>query len=219
VNYGLVVAAGEGSRFGGRKQFARLRSKPIVYYSLRAFERCPIVKEIVLVTSADMICRIESWLRRWRFRKVEWVVAGGERRQDSVRQGLRALPDRGLVAIHDGARPILRPEHLILGFRQCRKARAVIYALPVSETVKETSAGQVAATIPRQNLALAQTPQFFDLALIKLAYDRAYADGRYASDDAQLVEHLGIPVSVLPGWPENIKVTFPADLRVAAQFL
>src|SRR5512137_2718764 len=98
MNYGLVVAAGAGSRFGGRKQYAKLHGKPVFYYSLLAFERCPAVKETVLVTNLDMIDRVESLVRKWRLRKVTWVIAGGEQRQDSVARGLRVLPDEGMVA-------------------------------------------------------------------------------------------------------------------------
>jgi 2-C-methyl-D-erythritol 4-phosphate cytidylyltransferase len=206
-NYGLVVAAGAGTRFGGRKQFYRLGGRPLVCYALSAFERCPVVKETVLVVNLDMIDRLAVMVRRRRLRKVRWIIAGGEQRQDSVARGLRVLPERGMVAIHDGVRPFLRPEYLTRGFAHCRKSRAVIYGLPVFETVKETRNDTITRTVPRENLVLAQTPQFFALALIKEAYDRADHEGFRATDDAQLVERLGAKVTVLPGCPENIKIT------------
>ena len=235
MNYGLVVAAGAGTRFGGRKQFALLKGKPILYYSLRAFECCPAVKEVVLVTNADMIDRTEVMTKRWRFGKTKWIVAGGEQRQDSVAQGLRVLPDRGMVAIHDGVRPFLTPEQIARGFRECRRRKAVIFGVPISETVKSVRfeaspkskiqnpkskiqrAGVVMRTIPREHLILAQTPQFYDLTVIKRAYDQARQDGYYATDDAQLVERLRLGVAVLDGWPENVKVTTRADLEVAGR--
>jgi 2-C-methyl-D-erythritol 4-phosphate cytidylyltransferase len=215
--YGLVTAAGEGSRFGGRKQFALLAGKPLLFYSLQAFERCPQVRETVVVTNADMIDRVEALTRRWRLRKVNWVVAGGEQRQDSVRQGLRVLPDSGMVAIHDGARPFLDARHLTQGFTACRRQPAVIYAFGIAETVKQLTRGCIERTIPRHELVLAQTPQFFDLALVKRAHRQAEAEGFYGTDDAQLVERLGRRVAVLPGWPENVKITTASDLARAEQ--
>jgi len=219
MNYGLVVAAGAGVRFGGRKQYFKLAGKPLIYHSLLAFERCPIVKETVLVTNVDVIDRAEALVRKWRFRKVNWVVGGGAQRQDSVARGLRILPDSGIVAIHDGVRPFLKPERLTQGFRTCRRSKAVVFALPAGETVKEVHDGLVAGTVLRDALFLVQTPQFFSLPLIKQAVDQAFRDGFYGTDDAQLVERAGGHVTVIHGWRENIKITTRADLKFAERLL
>jgi 2-C-methyl-D-erythritol 4-phosphate cytidylyltransferase len=219
MNYGLIVAAGAGVRFGARKQFARLKDRPVIYYSLRAFELCPVVKETVLVTNLDEIDRMETLIHRWRMKKVNWIVAGGEQRQDSVARGLRVLPEKGMVAIHDGVRPIVSPERIEYGFLECRRNHAVIYALPASETIKQVKGSEVLSTIPREDLILVQTPQFFKLPLIREAYEHAAATGHWATDDAQLVEHLGGKVTVIAGWPENIKITTRSDLVRAAKFL
>lgn len=218
-NYGLVVASGEGKRFGGRKQFVPVRGKPIIYYALRAFEQCPAVHEVVVATNPDALARLEERITSWRFRKVKWFVAGGSRRQDSVAQGLRVLPDQGWVAVHDGVRPCVAPEQIESGFRACRRWRAVIFGLPVQETVKVLRNNTVMETVPRHPLVLAQTPQFFELMLLKRAYQQAALDGYEASDDAELVERLGERVVVLPGWPENIKVTTRADLILVSCLL
>jgi 2-C-methyl-D-erythritol 4-phosphate cytidylyltransferase len=219
MNYALVVAAGAGSRFGGRKQFVKLAGKPVMYYSLLAFERCPQVKETVIVTNLDMIDRVEALIRKWHLRKVNWVIAGGEQRQDSVARGLRVLPDEGMVAIHDGVRPLLTPERLTQGFRACRRSKAVIFALPAGETVKEVRKSTVTRTIPRDALILVQTPQFFALPVIKQAVEQACREGFYGTDDAQLVERAGGNVAVIPGWRENIKITTRADLKLAEKLL
>lgn len=219
MNYGLVVAAGAGVRFGGRKQYFKLGGKPLVFYSLLAFERCPAVKETVLVTNVDMIDRAELLVRRWGFRKVNWVIAGGLERQDSVARGLRILPDAGMVAIHDGVRPFLKPEHIAQGFRTCRRGRAVVFAVPCGETIKAADSALVTETIPRDRLFLVQTPQFFSLSLIKQAVDQAFRGGFHGTDDAQLVERAGGKVAILPGWRENIKITTRADLKFAEKLL
>lgn len=210
--FGLIVAAGEGTRFGGRKQFARLASRPLLCYSLQAFEHCSVVKETVLVTNLDMIERLESWTKRWRLRKVKWIVAGGKSRQESVRQGLRVLPDKCLVAVHDGVRPCILPAQIALGFGICAKTGAAVPVLPVAETVKEIADGMVVKTIPHAGLALAQTPQFFEIALLRNAHRQAASEGFLGTDDAQLVEHYGGRVTAFLGWQENVKITTRDDL-------
>jgi 2-C-methyl-D-erythritol 4-phosphate cytidylyltransferase len=219
MNYALVVAAGAGVRFGGHKQYFKLGGKPLVFHSLLAFERCPAVKETVLVTNVEMIDRAELLIRKWGFRKVNWVVAGGPERQDSVARGLRILPDTGMVAIHDGVRPFLTPERIAQGFRTCRRSKAVVFALPCGETIKAVVNALVTETVPRDGLFLVQTPQFFSLPLIKHAVDQAFRDGFYGTDDAQLVERSGGKVAILPGWRENIKITTRADLKFAEELL
>jgi 2-C-methyl-D-erythritol 4-phosphate cytidylyltransferase len=191
----------------------QFKGRPLVYYALRAFDQCARIRETVLVTNADMLDAMEGLVKRWRLRKVKWIVAGGEQRQDSVARGLRVLPDVGMVAIHDGVRPNLQPGDITRGLRACAKTGAVIYALPVTETVKEVADSVVKRTLPRENLVLVQTPQFFSLSLLKQAYRRALLEDFCATDDAQLVERTGHPVAVIDGWPDNIKVTTREDLK------
>jgi 2-C-methyl-D-erythritol 4-phosphate cytidylyltransferase len=216
MNYGIIMAAGRGMRFGGPKQFVRLQGRSLLVRVLEAFEHCAAVAETVVVTNPERLKYVEHLAARAHCRKVKWVIAGGERRQDSVERGLRVLPGRGMVAIHDAARPTLRPEHLSRGFAVCRRTRAAIYAMPVTETLKRVSDSMVRRTVTRDDLFLAQTPQFFALDLIKTAHENARRRGWCANDDAELVERLGALVTVVPGWPGNIKITTRHDLRLVA---
>lgn len=215
--HGLIVAGGAGRRFGDRKQFASLAGKPVIWHSLSAFEKCPGISEIVLVTNSDAIDRADHLVRKWHLHKVNWIVAGGKERQDSVYQGLRALPDKGIVAIHDGVRPALNSQDISRGLKACRKHGSVIYARPIDETIKEVRNSAVIRTVARQGLFLAQTPQFFPLELIRRAHQLAAQDGYYGTDDAELLERIGEAVNVLPGWQQNIKITTRADLDLAAR--
>ncbi len=218
-NYGLIVAAGSGRRFGGLKQFALLKGEPLVAYSLRAFENCSAVRGIVVVTNRAEVERTKELVHRRRFRKVLAVVAGGRRRGDSVRRGLAALPERGYVAVHDGARPLVSPSVITRGFRLCRTTGPVACGHRVTDTVKRVFSGRIIETVDRSSLYCVQTPQFFSLPLLRRAHAAAVTAGTAATDDCALVELLGIRPRVFPGPATNIKVTTPEDLKLAGRLL
>jgi 2-C-methyl-D-erythritol 4-phosphate cytidylyltransferase len=206
----IIVAGGQGLRFGGnvRKQYLTLRGRPLFSWSIAAFQRAPSVADIVLVLPhADhMRVKVPSPIR---------VVAGGQTRADSVRAGLAALGS-GIrwVAVHDAVRPLVKPELIEKVIAAARKWKAAIAAIPSPDTVKLANGdGCIHSTPPREKVWLAQTPQVFERKLLA----RAHAKGMSltVTDDAQLVERLGVRVRLVESPPENIKITRPIDLELA----
>lgn len=210
--FGIILAAGKGARFHGLKQFAKLNGKPLLLYSLLAFERCQAVTGYVLVANPTSLRKTRQLVGGRRFKRLLAIVPGGTLRADSVASGLKALPDSGCVAIHDSARPFITTGMLEAGFRACRKFRAATYGLPVTDTLKFVRDGLAIRTVDRSSLVAIQTPQFFELQLIKHAH--TLPRKREATDDCALVEQLGIRPIVLAGSPRNVKVTTRADLRL-----
>lgn len=217
----IVPAAGAGVRMGGNrpKQFLTLRGKPILAVTLEVMHQCEQIDTIIVVVPKNDVayCKKEI-VERFAFHKVQQVVKGGLLRQDSVRMGLEAVKGHeGLVVIHDGVRPLLNPELFKKTIEAAIAHGAAIAALPAKETVKAVDdMHRVTATYDRNRLWMVQTPQaFFYRDLIK-AHQMALSQGlREATDDALLVEKLGVPVRVVQGLEENIKVTTPHDLELA----
>lgn len=218
----LVAAAGRGERAGAadHKAFLPLGGKPLAAWSLEALRQCPEISEIVLVVAPEDVERARRGLIRVGGAQSERVVAGGEARQASVRAGLAEVsPDCDLVLVHDAARPFLRPDLV----RRCMEAaathEAVVAALPATDTVKEVGPdGSVSATLDRSRLWLVQTPQVFRYRLLLNAHESG-ARGSAGTDDAALVERLGHQVHVVPGDPENTKITWPEDMHRAERRL
>lgn len=210
----VVVAGGSGRRMGGqvRKQYLEVCGEPILLHALRPFLAHPGIGAVVVVLPPEDAASPPAWLAALDVR----VVAGGEERGDSVWNGVSATPaDAPVVLVHDGARPFVGAE--VIG-RVLEGARTgpVLAALPVTDTLKEVgSDGVVVATPDRARFWQAQTPQGFPRETIVAAHLRARAEGFRATDDAALCERYGIPVRVVEGAPENLKVTRPADLAVA----
>ncbi|MHC1711546.1 MAG: 2-C-methyl-D-erythritol 4-phosphate cytidylyltransferase [Solidesulfovibrio sp.] len=218
----VLLAAGSGSRLaaasaGVKKQFLMLDGRPLYWRSLASFAKCPAVTGIVVVFPPDDIEAARETLDALLAVADPGVpvlsAAGGERRQDSVKRGLAALPrECRHVLIHDAARPFVPPE-LIHRVAAALAAghQAVIPVVPVTDTIKEVTGEAVVATLARERLAAVQTPQGFDKALLLRAHAHAEADFT-VTDDASLVEHLGHPVHTVPGSPANMKITNPEDL-------
>jgi 2-C-methyl-D-erythritol 4-phosphate cytidylyltransferase len=216
----IIVAAGRSDRMGGEdKIFAQLMGRPLLAWTLRAFKACTAIDNIVVVAAESSYDRIDTLVREWRFDpKVTAVVTGGNHRQDSVRAGLEACPSAKIVAIHDGARPLVTPEIIERGVQLAREARAAVCAIPARDTVKQVAAGtHVVETTPNRDLLwLAQTPQCFERSLLVEAHAKATGA---TTDDAALVEALGVQVMLYEGAWSNLKVTTPEDLIVAEALL
>src|ERR1041384_733275 len=216
----VIPAAGEGVRMGaaGPKQFLELEGKPVVAWAVEQFQNTPEVDAIVIATGGSLITKMEGIVAGSNCPKVSAVVAGGEHRQDSVRNGLRAL-DRegvGIVLIHDGVRPFIGPELIRSVLAGLSKADATIAAMPARETVKLSNGGAIVATTPRrEDVWIAQTPQAFRYSDLCRAFERAASDGFLATDEAGLVERMGMKVALVKGSWENIKITSPEDLDLA----
>jgi 2-C-methyl-D-erythritol 4-phosphate cytidylyltransferase len=217
----VIPAAGAGVRMGGgrRKQFMDLAGRPLLAVTLRAFQECPAVDAVVLVVPEGEMayCRGEV-VERYGFHKVNQMVVGGARRQDSVRIGVAATAGAyEIILIHDAVRPLIDAAHIEKVIEAAVVHGAVTTGLPAKETVKEVDgAGQVIRTYDRKAVWLVQTPQAFRYELIREAHARALSGAEEgATDDALLVERLGVPVKMIKGLERNIKVTTPSDLELA----
>lgn len=233
---GLIVAAGAGRRFGtggAPKQLRLLRGRPLLMWTLDAFQRCAAIDALVLVVPASQRDQVEALLARdgGALAKLAAICDGGAQRYDSVQRGLEALPaEASLVAVHDGARPLVTPQLIARAVAAAAIHGAAIPALPARETVKRAGGeggDEVVETLDRRPLRLVQTPQVYAVELLRRAYAAwrpgttgapATPDGP-VTDDAQLVERLGAPVRLVEGDPDNIKVTVPADLGRAEALL
>jgi 2-C-methyl-D-erythritol 4-phosphate cytidylyltransferase len=209
----VIVAAGEGRRFGGAKQYALLKGKPVLEWTLEKFESHPKVDEIILVLPD--VRRKRGFLER--YKKIAAVIKGGKHRQDSVRNGVYQIDPQaaGIVLVHDGVRPFVS-ERLISRVIEATSRRvSVVPGLPIEDTVKRVEGTEVVRTLERARLFRIQTPQGFFYAELKAALDRAVKDRFYATDEAMLVERNGGRVLVVEGDPDNLKITTPRDLKIA----
>ncbi|MEB2343838.1 MAG: 2-C-methyl-D-erythritol 4-phosphate cytidylyltransferase [Deltaproteobacteria bacterium] len=213
----LVLAAGRGERLGASvpKAFLPLAGRPLVVRAIEALAARPEVERIVPVLPAADLARFAA-LGLAGDGRLAPPVAGGAERQDSMRAGLAALPDGvDLVAVHDAARPLVRPEDVGRVIAAAARTGAALLAVPVRDTLKRARAGRVTETLPRADCWAAQTPQVFRAALLREALAKAEAEGFVATDDAQLVERLGAPVEIVEGDPGNLKITWPEDVALA----
>jgi 2-C-methyl-D-erythritol 4-phosphate cytidylyltransferase len=213
----IIPAGGTGRRMGGEvsKQYLILAGFPILAHTLGVFQRSPVVDEIILaVPEGDTAEVRRSLIEKYDFSRVKLVIAGGRERQDSVKNALAYVSDEhGIVVIHDGVRPFLTADLIERTVAAAEMYGAASTGLPIRDTVKKVDpGGWIVKTVPREGLWLTQTPQAFQRGVILEAYESALADGFYGTDDAMLVERTGIPVRMILGDPENIKVTTPGDL-------
>jgi 2-C-methyl-D-erythritol 4-phosphate cytidylyltransferase len=215
--WAVIVAAGRSARMDGvDKLFTTLAGRPLLAWTVGAFQRSRSVDAIVVVTAEDRVERVTSLVSEWRFTKVRDVVVGGAERQHSVRAGVEAVAGADVVAIHDGARPLVTPDLIERGVTLARETGAAICAVPSSDSVKEVDGEIVRAAHDRSRIWLAQTPQVFERELLLEAHARAEG---VATDDAALVEALGREVRVYEGDAANIKVTTHEDLLIAETLL
>lgn len=215
----VIVAAGSASRMGGiDKVMAELGGEPMIVRTVRNFEECDAISEIVIVTREDLILPITSLCRD--MAKVKAVVAGGNSRQESVGRGLNALSDKvKLVAVHDGARPLITWQVIDRSVRAANTYGAAAPAIPVKDTIKVVEGPVVKNTPDRATLFAVQTPQCFDFDLLRGALKKAELDGSQVTDDCSAVERMGMTVKIVEGDERNIKVTTPMDLKIAEMLL
>ena len=215
----VIVAAGSASRMGGiDKVMATLGGEPMILRTVRTFQECDAIGEIVVVTRQDLIMPITDLCRE--FSKVKAVVVGGASRQESVQLGLNSLsPDAQLAAIHDGARPLVTWQVIDRTVRAAHTYGAAAPAVPVKDTIKVVKGGVVVSTPDRSTLQAVQTPQVFDFDLLRGALKKAQDDGAQVTDDCSAVERMGLAVRMVEGDEENLKVTTPVDLKIAEMIL
>ncbi len=218
--YAIIVAAGGGRRFGAElpKQFQLLAGRPLLAHALLAFSRTPSIEGLVLVVAPEQLERAGAIVASLRLEKPCRLCVGGGVRSDSVRAGLAALPAGiELAAIHDAARPLVTPELIARVVAAAAASGAALPALPVPDTLHASEAGRARAALAREGLVLAQTPQVFRVERLREAFARH--DGSALTDEVQLLEAAGEPVTIVSGDPANLKVTFPADLALAEALL
>ncbi len=215
----LIPAAGQGKRMGAArsKPYLLLDEKPILLHTLLALEQCPLIDDVVLLVEHGEIEHARaSVVEAFGLAKVSAVRAGGPKRQDSVWEGLKTIADDcDLVMVHDGVRPFVTQEILARAVQGAIDCGASVVGVPAKDTVKLVSAQkQVLETPDRAGVFLVQTPQTFRQAIVLEAYRQAMREGFYATDDAALVERLGVPITVVEGSYDNIKITTPEDLAI-----
>jgi len=213
----IIVGAGKGIRFGEvqPKQFCLLWGKPVLSWTIERFEECKLVDKIILVLPPGM----KEYAKKvtFKYRKIKTAVEGDKERGSSVFQGLGAIDEHtDIVLVHDGVRPLILPRLIEKLIYETKENGAVTLGIPIKETVKATDKkGLVTKTVDRRNLYSIQTPQGFRKDLLWQAYKVASQSGKWASDDAALVERLGKKVKIIPGDERNIKVTTSFDLKLA----
>lgn len=217
--YALIVAGGKGLRMGGElpKQFLPLGDgKPVLMHTLEAFNRYDSHIELILVLPEDQQAYWKQLCEEHQFTLPHSVVNGGETRFHSVKNGLGLIPGEGVVGVHDGVRPFVSTEVIARCYEVAAVNKAVIPVIEVVETVRHLTAGG-SETVSRNDYRLVQTPQVFDVSLIKAAYSQEYTP--FFTDDASVVEAMGASVALVEGNRENIKITTPFDLKIASALI
>lgn len=221
--FGIIVAAGKSERMGSDvdKAFLSLGTRPVLAYSLLAFEQCQAIDGVVLVVRKDRIDSARGLAQMFGCSKVRAVVAGGASRQASVMNGLSQLADEvSIVAVHDGARPCVTPDLIAETVGSAQRCGSGVAAVKITDTIKEVDRGTVVArTVDRTKLWAVQTPQTFGVELLRRAYRHVEKKALAVTDEASAVEAIGEDVHLVPASWSNIKVTTPADLQLAAVIL
>ncbi len=216
----IIPAAGSSKRMQNdiSKQYLLLDGIPVLAHTLGIFQKSPEIDEIFLIVpKRDIKFALNGIAERYGISKVSKILAGGKERQDSVRNGIDALgSDHDIVVIHDGVRPFISEELVHSAILEASRVRAVTVGVPVKDTVKSIDRhGIVVETLNRNNLWLTQTPQAFEREIIREAYEAAYRDNFYGTDDASLVERMGVKVTMIRGSYDNIKITTKDDVMLA----
>jgi 2-C-methyl-D-erythritol 4-phosphate cytidylyltransferase len=219
MNVAIIAAAGQGRRLGGHraKQFLELQGVPVIIHTLRRFEQCASIHEVVVVLPQSERAGFLALASKYGLLKLARVVTGGETRAESVWRGLQSVRAQTaeIVAVHDGVRPFVTPEEITLVVEAARASGASILVAPVFDTIKEVRGGEVVSTVERAALRRALTPQCFQYAILRRAYEQAGALNEGVTDDSLLVEQLGVKVTTVEGDARNIKLTRPEDIALA----
>jgi len=225
----ILPAAGLGTRMGADtpKQFLMLDGAPLLVFTLRRLAACPAITDFIIATRGEEIDSVETSVAAENLGRPVRLVRGGDTRQDSVANALAEVPgDADLILVHDAVRPLVTREQIERAIAEADACDAAILGIPAMDTVKEvkraslpTDVALITATIPRERVVLAQTPQVFRASLLLEAFARARQDGVKASDEAGLVERLGRDVHVVVGSERNLKITRPGDMELAEFYL
>jgi 2-C-methyl-D-erythritol 4-phosphate cytidylyltransferase len=217
----IIVAAGSSRRMGFNKLLAPLGGVPVLWRTLGEFQACEDVDEIIVVTGEEVAEQIEHWRDHGGLSKLIAVVQGGAERHFSVWNGLqKCSPTSEIIAVHDGARPLINPAQISKCIIAAREQRAVSCARPMTETIKRVDAsGKIIESLDRTGVWVMETPQVFAKDLLVSAYEAVIRDGALVTDEVSAVQHVGVAVVVVDNPSPNPKITFPADLVFAENFL
>lgn len=218
--YAIIPAAGQGKRFGGAKQFQLLAGKPLFLHAVETFESSPLITGICLPVPEAEIEPVRKWIEKTSFKKILKIVPGGQERQDSVKKGFEAIPPSDLIIVHDGVRPLVTRDLIEKTIQGAQEFGGCVVGLPLKETTKRVDPKMfITETVDRNTLWSIQTPQAFRYEIFQKAIEKAEIDHFLVTDEAMLVERIGVKVKVIEGSPYNIKITTPEDLRIAESFL
>jgi len=221
MNTAIIAAAGQGTRLDPKrpKQFLELLGKPVIIHTLERFDSCSAIDQIVLVSACDKRGEAEALIENFNIRKARSVVTGGETRAESVHKGLDAVdPATEIVAVHDGARPLVSVDEIMRTIDAASKSGAACLVSEVTDTIKEIDGQFVSRTVDRSRLRRALTPQAFRYEILKKAFDGADLTDT-VTDECYLVEKLGVEIALVDGSARNIKITRVEDLILAEAFL
>jgi len=220
MNIAIILAAGNSKRMRGiNKIFYRISGKPLIFYTIRAFEKHPQVNELVLVARESDSKKFFTLIKKYGFKKIKLVVRGGKKRQDSALNGLKAAEKLGaksgdLVLVHNGANPLVSQNEITNVIRAAKKYKAALVGQAARDTIKEVTKERfVIGTIDRKKIFLAQTPQVIEYELAKRAFEKARREKFYGTDDVSLIERLGVKPKIVQASSKNIKVTYLEDLK------
>jgi len=223
MNVAIIAAAGQGTRMGGNraKQFLELAGTPIIIHTLRSFELCEAIHEIILVLPAQDTAGFLAIAEKHRLRKLSKIVPGGTTRAESVLKGLLAVRSATaeIIAVHDGVRPFVTADEITQTVKAAEVNEAAILAAAMTDTIKEVSNGIITKTLPRTALRRALTPQCFRFELLRRAYEQVDVLDPELTDESSLVERLGVKVTIVEGSSRNIKITGPEDLALGEVLL
>jgi len=223
MNTAIIAAAGRGNRMASDrpKQFLLLAGTPIIVHTLRRFEECESIQEIIVVLPAEESAGFLSMVGKFGLRKLVKVVPGGSTRADSVKRGLMSVraATADIVAVHDGVRPFVSVEEIDRTLASARETGAAILVGPVVDTIKEVNGDSVVRTLNRKQLRRALTPQCFRYDLLKRAFENIDVNDPSITDESFIVEKLGERVAIVEGSAANIKITTKQDLLIAEAYL
>jgi 2-C-methyl-D-erythritol 4-phosphate cytidylyltransferase len=217
----IIVAAGNSARMGFHKLTADLLGKPVLRWTIEAFDACPSVDALLIVVGDATREMVLDWAELGIFRKPITLSEGGVQRYLSVHEGLKRLSEEtDIVAVHDGARPLITTEQITRCIERARECRAAVCARPVTETLKRADThGVISGDIEREHAWVMETPQVFDKALLVRAYDHVVKDGLLVTDEVSAIQLLEEPIHVVDNPSPNLKITYPSDLALAARLL
>jgi 2-C-methyl-D-erythritol 4-phosphate cytidylyltransferase len=223
MNVAIIAAAGQGTRMAGKrpKQFLELAGTPILFHTLKAFEQCDTINEIIVVIPTPESAAFLSLANKFALRKLAKVVPGGATRAQSVLQGLQAVREATaeIIAVHDGVRPFVTPDEITQTVNAANRVGAAILVTAPVDTIKEVKDGVVVKTLRRDELRNALTPQCFQYKLLRRAYEEIDVSDPELTDESSLVERLGVRIAIVEGSARNIKITREEDLIIGEAIL